>query len=273
MKNKETAPSSERYNIQVLQKALRLLDTLLEARRPLNLEALSEGAQTPKSTAFRIVTNLLKEGYLTETPDGYWLGLKLLSLGTAVEAQLDVRQVAAPFITQLRDETGETVYLATLTQDLRVLYLERAPSTQPIAVNLKSAGMTADAHGAALGKVMLAFQPEAIREQWLEQVQLEPLTPNTITDRNALRQELHAIYERGYGIDDEEFIVTICCIAAPIFDARRKVVGAISIAGPKPRMPRPLVGSLLADQVTETARRISVQMGLSENGRRNGNVR
>jgi DNA-binding IclR family transcriptional regulator len=268
MPKKTKTPSlpTDRYTIQVLHKALRVLDTLLDAQHPLGLEALSERTQTPKSTTFRIITNLLNSDYLTESPDGYWLGLKLLRMGSAVEAHLDVRRVAAPFINQLRDQTSETVYLATLMQDMRVLYLERAASTQPVAVMLKAAGTTAEAHASGLGKAMLAFKPETMRQTWLEHAELHPLTPNTITHPDALEQELKIIRERGYATDREEFMLTICCIAAPIFDAHHQPIAAISVAGPKNRMPDPLVGSEIAQQVVDIAHQISIRMGLPVNG-------
>lgn len=271
-KNKTTSFSTERYTIQVLHKALRILDTLLDAQQPLGLEALSERTQTPKSTTFRIITNLLNGDYLTETPDGYWLGLKLLSMGTAVEAHLDVRRIAQPYIKQLRDQTGETVYLATLMQDMRVLYLERAASTQPVAVMLKEPGMTSESHGSGLGKAMLAFKPETVRQKWLAHAELQPLTLNTITTPDALEHELKVIRERGYATDREEFMLTICCIAAPIFDAHQQPIAAISVAGPKHRMPDPLVNSEIAQQVVEIAHQISTRMGLPLHVRLNGNA-
>ncbi|MBZ0286320.1 MAG: IclR family transcriptional regulator [Anaerolineae bacterium] len=271
-KIKDPSFSNERYTIQVLQKALRILDTLLEAQQPLGLEALSERSETPKSTTFRLITNLVNGDYLTETPDGYWLGLKLLSMGTAVEAHLDVRRVAEPYIKQLRDQTGETVYLATLMQDMRVLYLERAASTQPVAVMLKSAGMTAEAHASGLGKAMLAFKPEAVRRKWLAQADLVALTANTITNAEALECELTAIRERGYATDREEFMLTICCIAAPVFDAHQRPIAAISVAGPKHRMPDPLVDSDIARQVVDIAHQISARMGLSLHLTTNGSA-
>ncbi|GAB4523151.1 MAG: IclR family transcriptional regulator [Anaerolineae bacterium] len=254
--------NNDRYTIQVLQKALRILDLIQEARRPLSLEDISDRAQMPKSTTFRIITNLLNNNYLTELPEGYWLGLKLLSLGIVVEEHIDIRKIAEPMLMTLRDQTGETVYLAALMQDLRVLYLSRAASTQPIAVTLKNAGMTIDAHCSALGKSLLAYQPDTIIENWLSHASLEPYTPNTLTSPAALRQELQAIRAQGYAVDDEENQITICCIAAPIFDAHGQITAAVSVAGPKQRMPHPLIGSDMAHLIVDTARQISFQIGM-----------
>ena len=115
----------EKYSIQVLERAFSIMDALLEADGPLSLEALMTQTGMAKSTAFRIVSNLARHGYLTETDDGYWLGLKMISFGQAVEKNLDVRTIAAPFLKALRDKTNETTYLATLTNDWSVLYLDK----------------------------------------------------------------------------------------------------------------------------------------------------
>src|SRR5512136_2251272 len=100
----EPVPSKAKtYSIGVLQKTLMILDVLLEAHHPLALDEIVQQTGTPKSTAFRILTNLLKAGYITHSDSGYWLGLKLLSLGSAVEQHLDVYKIAAPHVQQLRD--------------------------------------------------------------------------------------------------------------------------------------------------------------------------
>lgn len=254
--------SEDKYHIQVLQRALRLLEALLQAGQPLSLEQVSRAADVPQSTAFRILANLLRAGYIVEQPEGYWLGLKLLSLGSAVESRLDLTRIAEPQMNALRDLTRETVYLATLTHDFSVLYLGRAGSPQPVSVSLNHPGMTAQPHCTGLGKVLLAFQPEHVLETWLPTATLTPQTPYTLTSPDALRAELDAVRARGYATDNEQHLETICCIAAPVFNAHREVVAAISVAGPKDRMPQPLEDSPLAAQILDAARQISAQLGL-----------
>ncbi len=258
----EPAPSKAKtYNIGVLQKTLMILDALLEAHHPLTLDEIVEQTGTPKSTAFRILTNLLKAGYITHSGSGYWLGLKLLSLGSAVEQNLDVYKIAAPHLQQLRDTTQETAYLATLTEQMEVIYLDRALSFQPIAVILKTVGMTVPMYCTALGKSLAAYWPREMLLSYLDQCEFQALTPYTLTSREALIRDLDQIRQRGYAVDDMESAASICCIAAPIFNRKGEAVAAISIAGPSERMPRPLVGSDTALLVLETARRISSELG------------
>jgi DNA-binding IclR family transcriptional regulator len=252
----------ERYNIQVLERAFNLMDVLLEARTPLSLETLVARTGMPKSTVFRIISNLIRYGYLCETDDGYWLGLKMISFGQAVDERLDVRSVAAPYLSALRDKTNETVYLATLNQDWAVMYLDKYPSRQLVGVTLHAVGMTIELYCTALGKVLAAYHPESDVQKWLQTHELTPRTPHTITDPQAFLAELQAIRHRGYGLDNAERSLSIRCIAVPIRNAYGKVIAAMSVAGPAERMPVPLIDSEMAYLALETAQKISTALGM-----------
>jgi DNA-binding IclR family transcriptional regulator len=251
----------DKYSIQVLERAFNIVEALLQADEPLSLEALMSRTGMAKSTAFRILSNLVRYGYVVETDDGYWLGLKMISLGHAVEKRLDVRTVAMPHLQALRDQTNETVYLATLTSDWAVLYLDKCESKQQVGVFLHAAGMTIETYCTGLGKTLLAYRPEADVRRWLETQELRRRTPNTITEPEAFLAELDAIRERGYGIDNAERSPDIRCIAVPIRNSHNKVVAALSVAGPADRMPTPLIGSEMALLALKTADEISTAMG------------
>ena len=252
----------DKYSIQVLERAFSIMDSLLAAGEPLNLEMIMTRTGMAKSTAFRIVSNLVRHGYLCETESGYWLGLKMISFGQAVEKNLDVRRIAAPYLSALRDRTNETVYLAALTNDWAVLYLDKCESKQPVGVMLHSPGMTIETYCTGLGKTLVAHRPEAEVRRWLKTQDLSQRTPNTITDPEAFIAELELIRQRGYGIDNGERSLSIRCIAVPIRNAQGKVVAALSVAGPTERMPNPLIESDMAFLSVEAAEQISAAMGM-----------
>ncbi|MBI1281834.1 MAG: helix-turn-helix domain-containing protein [Anaerolineaceae bacterium] len=252
----------DKYSIQVLERAFSVMDTLLQSGEPLSLEAIMTRTGLTKSTAFRIISNLVRHGYLTETDSGYWLGLKMISFGQAVENNLDVRRIAAPYLQALRDQTNETAYLATLTHDWSVLYLDKCESRQPVGVMLHSPGMTIETYCTGLGKTLVAYQPEADVHQWLQNQDMPQRTPNTLTNPESFLAELAAIRQRGYGVDNGERSLSIRCIAVPIRNAQGKVIAALSVAGPTERMPDPLVGSEIAYRALESAEKISAAMGL-----------
>jgi IclR family KDG regulon transcriptional repressor len=253
--------NNNHYSIQVLQRAMRILDVLLEARHALSLEEIVRRSKTPKSTTFRILENLLEQDYVTKTDEGYWLGLKMISFGAAVEHKLDLQRLARAELLHLRDIVKETVYLAALSNDMRVVYLEKIEAPQAVGVLMVSIGMTLPMHCTALGKTIAAYRPEEDIRSWMRKHPLEALTPYTLTDPDTLLTELRAIRQRGYATDERENNVSIRCIAAPVRNSRGEVIAAISVAGPENRMPNPLVGSDIAQQTWETAWRISEALG------------
>jgi DNA-binding IclR family transcriptional regulator len=263
MKPKAKQSSHRDYSIQALQRGMKVLDALLDARAPLSLEQICAYTGLPKSTAFRIIVNLLQGQYLVETEKGYWLGLKMLRFGALVEEKLDLMQQARPFLTQLRDQVNETVHLAVLDDDLRVVYVEKLSTQHAVGLMMSRIGSTAPMHGTALGKVMAAFRPEDEIRHWIRTHGLKPFTDATIVEEDAFLQELREVRSRGYAVDNGEFEASVRCVAAPIRDRTGKVIAAVSISGPDTRMPVPLIGSSMAKQVVNTAQLISQALGYS----------
>jgi IclR family KDG regulon transcriptional repressor len=261
MKQKVTQSPQRDYSIQALQRGMKVLDALLDARAPLSLQQMCAHTGLPKSTAFRIIVNLLQGQYLVETEEGYWLGLKMLRFGALVEEKLDLVQQARPFLMRLRDQVNETVHSAVLDGDLRVVYLEKLSTQHAVGLMMSQVGITAPMHCTALGKAMVAFRPEDEICDWIHTHGLEAVTEATITDKDAFLQEMREIRSRGYAVDSGEYEVSVRCVAAPIRDRTGTVIAAVSISGPDIRIPNPLIGSSMAMQVVETASHISQALG------------
>jgi IclR family KDG regulon transcriptional repressor len=264
IKHKHNRTAQREYSIKAIQRGLDILEALLEARSPLSLEHICARTGLPKSTAFRIVSNLIQRQYLIEGGEGYWLGFKPLQLGALVEEKLDLKHQALPFLRQLVDRFGETVHLAVLDEDFRVLYVEKLTAERAVGVMISRVGLTAPMHCTALGKVMAAFKPEDEICRWILASGLKAYTDATITEEKSFLRELSEIRCRGYAIDNVEHEVGVRCIAAPILDKSGEVIAALSIAGPDARMPVPFIGSPMAMQIVETGRLISRAFGYSD---------
>jgi IclR family transcriptional regulator, KDG regulon repressor len=264
VKPRPNRTAQREYSIKAVQRALDILEALLEARSPLSLQQICARTGLPKSTAFRIVSNLIQRQYLVEGEEGYRLGFKPLQLGALVEEKLDLKHQALPFLRKLVDRFGETVHLAVLDEDFRVLYVEKLSAERAVGVMISRVGLTAPMHCTALGKVMAAFKPEDEIRRWIRASGLKPYTDATITEEKSFLRELSEIRCRGYAIDNVEHELGVRCIAAPILDKSGAVIAALSIAGPDTRMPLPLIGSPMAMQIVETGRRISRAFGYSD---------
>ena len=236
LERRQRAPKA-RTRLSSVANALRLVKAFSDEQSEIGISDLAKRLGLAKSTVHRLASTLLEEGVLEQNAeDGkYRLGLALFELGALVRRKMDFTAAARPFLRMLMEKTGETAHLAILDHG-SVLYMITHESQQAIRVS-SNVGTRAPAHSTAVGKALLAFQPE----EWIDRVVargLPPSTPNTITDAKAFRRELAAVRTRGYAVDDEESEIGLRSMAAPIRADSGHVVAAISVAGPAHRMAR-----------------------------------
>lgn len=245
--------------VGTLSKTLRILELICDSPKGLRLKEISEKTGFNKSTAYRFLAHLEKEGYLVRNgSQSYVLGIKFIEMAARGNWVEGLRSIAWPLLLDLQRATSETINLAILDVD-SVLYVEVLES--PHAFRLVSRpGTKRPLHCTALGKALLAYLPEPDQERRLSSLTLERQTTRTITSRTRLRKEIARIRERGYAIDDEEVHVGARCVAAPVLDSREHAFASISLAGPVSRIPRAKIPSL-AKALQSTAIAISARIG------------
>lgn len=256
--------SSKRYQIRAVARALDLLTAFSTSDPELTLTELSSRRNLSVSTTYRLLATLESRGYVERNSQtgGYSLGVACLDLGGVFLSQLDLRERVSPLLEALREECKETVHLAILDTDrMEAIYLEKLEGLLPIGMMGSRVGGRAPAHCTGLGKCMLAYVPEADVHDFYASTGLEPRTPNTITDLDELRLELKKTRERGYAIDDVEHEPDVKCVAAPVWDHRQVVVGAISVSGPEQRIDHLMSEHDLVARVQRTAHEASIRLG------------
>ena len=194
----------------------------------LNFTDLNDASGIPQSSAHRIVKELVELSVLEYDPKRrtYRGGLILASLGAQVLAHYSLRKVARASLEALHAQLGEVVTLGIRDQ-LTGIYIDKIEAPG-MGYRLHSEiGKAFPLHCTAMGKVLLAHADEATQRHVLRK-KLPAMTPNTITDPQALKAALASIAARGYAIDDEEITRGLVCVAAPIYDVYGKVKGALS---------------------------------------------
>jgi DNA-binding IclR family transcriptional regulator len=241
-----------------------VLETLVEAARPLSLAGLVERTGLPKTTVHRLVSVLVERGWAkAATGQGYGLGYLPLRAAAAFEASLDIRLEAEPYLVQLRNELDETIHLATMDHEFRVVYLAKlVPRFQAVGLMRSRVGSTAPAYCTGVGKAMLACLPEAELARFLGQITFRQYTERTVTGSDELLADLDQVRARGYAICDEEHEEGVSCVAAAIRGRRGEPTAAISLSGPSARMARHLAqASSSAIAVRDAADAISLVIG------------
>lgn len=222
----------ERGSVQSVDRALTLLEALARSGGGVALTDLSTSAQLNISTCHHLLATLVKWGYVAKAPGRrYALGARGLHLGHAFLKQVDLPRRAQPFVERINEETGESVHLAVLQGD-SVITLLRREGRHAVRVDTGAIGTSDAPHATATGKAMLAWLPEHEIRRILSQRGMPRFTPNTISEPDALIEELRLVRRNGHAVDREEFQPGVICVGAAIRDHLGAVVGALSASAP-----------------------------------------
>ncbi|MFJ3215426.1 IclR family transcriptional regulator [Kitasatospora sp. NPDC086801] len=227
---------------QSVDRALTLLGSLGDG--PVTLEQAATSIGVHKSTALRLLRTLEEHGFAQRQPDlRYRLGGRVLSLAHRALEEIDVRQVAAPYLAELNARCGYTVQLAVL-QDGEVLYLDEVAGSWagPGAGRPSRIGRRAPAGGTAIGRVLLAGLPE-------------DGTPD-----EALPAELAAVRRRGWAAESAEHREPVTCVAAPVAGSGGRTVAACALSAPASQVP-PAELARMVPELLCTAEAISLAYG------------
>ncbi|MDX2160290.1 MAG: IclR family transcriptional regulator [bacterium] len=217
-----------------------------------------------KSSAHDLVASMAQIGLLTQGEDGrYRLGWKLVELSEILLETTELRAVARPILERINDTYQETIRLAILDHG-KVCYVDTLDGMQPIRVAASGLGSHLYPHCSGVGKVLLAHQPSTLVERTIAEQGLPRFTESTITTLEALRAELDATRQRGWGIDNGEIIADLRCIAAPIRNHSGRVVAAVSMSVPAFRFERSQ--DALRGAVMRAGDEISLHLGYRAKG-------
>lgn len=249
------------YPIKVLNKAFSIIDFLITNGSSVSIRELSKKLNLSPSTAHRILDTLKFWGYVEQDPEmqNYCLGLKVVEVGAAKLRQIDYLRECIPFVSELRNQTNETVHLSVLSED-EVLCLIKEESSQTIKMS-SYVGKRGPLHCTASGKVLLAYTSGNKRNQMIENIGLTQFNQNTIADENELEKELIKIRSEGFALDRGEHEEEVNCIAAPIKNHTKDVIAALSVSGPATRLHTHQPDPSLVQLIILTAQRISERLG------------
>lgn len=252
-----TNTASSSSGIQVLDRAVSLLEVLATHSPPVTLKILALETGLHASTVFRIAAALQAHGFIERDTSGYYhLGGRLLHYANRVPQRSDIRALAQPWMAQLRDRTAETVNLTVQAGD-EVVYIERATPNRMMRVE-QVIGSRAPLHVTAVGKLMLAEGGEAAVQAYAQRTGLPRYTANTLTNADQLLQSVMAAKAQGVAFDQEEAECGVACVGVLIRETGGKVVAGLSISAPRERHQPQWVAWL-----QETGNALSAQLGYS----------
>jgi DNA-binding IclR family transcriptional regulator len=232
----ETMERGGKGRRSVVFRVLDLIQLVAAAPQPMTLAEIGTQLKLPKPTVHRLCVRLEESKYLTREPGRY-----RYRVGPATErlAFNAIRRGSASvqwraILEKLVDEIRETCNFTALAGN-EVVYVERVESRWPLRIHLET-GSRVPIHCTASGKLFLAMMEPERRRRLLDTLTLSGLTEKTITSRSRLEAELAETASRGYGTDDEEFILGLVAIAVPVTDPKGRLVGAVACHAAKARL-------------------------------------
>lgn len=213
-----------------------ILEAVAKADQPMRASDLVTACKLPRATVHRICGLLGERGYLRQQigASGYILGPKIVDFANLVLANQTPNALRHAVLESVAQEIGETCNIA-IPDGARMVYWDRVETKWPLRHQLPI-GAHVPLHCTANGKLYLSTLTAEKRRRLLENVDLEKLTPNTITNENDLDAALAEISQSGVSTDNEEFLEGMIAIAVPITDSVGRFVAGLAIHAPVVRL-------------------------------------
>lgn len=240
--------------VPMILKTFQLLETFRESPEGVNYsDLIQRNPDIPRISIYRILCSLEYLGYIRkdEHSNRYELGAKFIELGRITEKRQDIIRFSLPEMEKLRDKYGENVNLIKIDRG-EFVTLKTLEGTHPLRVTHLTDRREA-VYSSASGKAILALMDEEERHNVLADLSFKKLTPRTVVPKERFIEELGHVRKAGYGIDDEENLIGVRCVAAAIRRDCGSPVAAMSVTGPVSRMTPDRIHTIAEDLMQITA--------------------
>lgn len=222
--------------VQSVDRALAILG-IVSQHNQIGITDICKALDLNKTTVYRLLSTLMNNGYIEQVKGSnkYRCTFKLFEMGNKRIQDLDLLEEAKPALEKLADLTKETVHLV-VEEGTEIVYIHKVESTNTIRMHTW-VGKKNPMYRTAVGKAILAFSDKEKAIDIWNKSEIVQNTPYTITNINDFLEQLVLVRKNGYAIDNEETEIGIRCVAAPILDFSKNVIGALSISIPTIRFP------------------------------------
>ncbi len=224
----EEGSGRHRDFVQSLERGLAIIKVFDADRPRLTASEIAQATGLTRAAVRRFLFTLSELGYVQSHRHGYELTSHVLELGYAYLSSFTFPEVALPHLEKLVSETSEASEGSILDRD-DVVYVVRVPGPALMTISV-SVGARRPAYATAMGRALLASLPAPDLERYLGSTRLEPMLPNTITDADALREELAKVREQGYALVNQELEVGLVAVAVPVRDRHGRARAAINLS-------------------------------------------
>lgn len=256
--------NSENTPVRSIHRALTILKTFSSECTEMSLGQISAAVDLPKSTVHRTLTSLQMENFIEQDEETgkYRLSYELMRLGVAASEGLDIRKIAMPEMERLSQRTQQTSNLYIIRDHAR-LCIGQVPG--PHYTNRHSyVGAIHPLYCGSAGRVLMAFMEDDWIDEYLDNVELEHLTENTLTTKEAVWEAIWRTRREGFAATAGERETYSASVSVPIRDFSNKLLAAITVTGPLATFTEEAVASY-KEALFHSSRQISSRYGYNKN--------
>ena len=230
------AGNNESETNSALKKALSVLEAMVEGPQPSSIPDLCDRLKLSRQTIHRIVRHLEDLGLVRRDlgRERYLAGPRLAHLGANALSQSYQWGEARVVLDALVNEIGETCNLGML-EGHRVIYIDRVECNWPLRIRLEI-GSYVPLHCTAIGKLLLAYLSDEVRERLLKVLSFQRFTKNTLTSAKEIRAAAAEIVRHGYSTNDEEGMAGLIAVGVPVRNTRGRVIAGLALHAPSGRL-------------------------------------
>jgi IclR family pca regulon transcriptional regulator len=210
-----------------LARGLAVLSAFGDGRAAMTIAEAARHTGLSRAAVRRCLHTLARLGYVAAAGGAYGLTPKVLTLGYAYLSSTPVAIAAQPVLERVSDQIHQSSSLAVLDGN-EIVYVARAATRRILSIGL-SVGSRLPADCTSMGRVLMAFAPDADRVRMLARMRLVRHTPKTIVDRGELGAELDRVRSSGYALVDQELEAGLRSLAVPVRRHDQTVVAAINV--------------------------------------------
>jgi DNA-binding IclR family transcriptional regulator len=216
---------SKSQGIQSIEVGMYILKKVAETAKPLSITEISILCEMSKSKLHRYLTSFMRTGMLEKNQDAkYILGTELVLLGLKASQKLNIMDIAAPHLLEIKETLNETAALAIWGEN-GPFFISWEESNKPINIGIK-AGSQVSVTQSAAGLVFATFLPGQMTEKIINQ-ELNKFSGEI----EEFQKKNDFIKKNGYSFVDGTIVPGISAIASPIFDRSSKLVAALTVVG------------------------------------------
>lgn len=214
--------------IDGLRKGLEVICAFDDSTPRLTQSELAHRLDLSRAAARRYLMTLTALGYMATDGKSFWLTPRVMRLGHSYVSSARLPRTVLPFLQKLTESLSESTSLAVL-EDEDAVYITRASAPKLLSTTIEP-GTRLPAYTTAAGRLLLSLMPDAALDHWLASATLKAYTPQTITDKSALKRELLKLRKLGYAATEGQYELGLRGIAVPLIDSTGAPVGALSVS-------------------------------------------